>query len=89
MIETPAQLPPPINVGPLPIAEWLTALDAQPHAIFAARTKGGKSTMAKVGLKRRVDRGEDVFVIDPHSNGWLDLPPSAAGLNWPEIERPC
>lgn len=86
VIETPAQLPPPINVGPLPIAEWLTALDAQPHAIFAARTKGGKSTMAKVGLKRRVDRGEDVFVIDPHSNGWLDLPAVGGGLNWPEIE---
>ena len=86
VVEAPAQLPAPINVGPLAIPDWLTALDAQPHAIFAARTKGGKSTMAKVGLKRRVDRGEDVFVIDPHSNGWLDLPAVGGGLNWPEIE---
>lgn len=86
VVETPAQLAPPINVGPLSIPDWLTALDEQPHALFAARTKGGKSTMAKVGLKRRIDRGEDVFVIDPHSNGWLDLPAVGGGLNWPEIE---
>ena len=86
VIEPAAQLPPSINVGPLSIPDWLTALDEQPHAIFAARTKGGKSTMAKVGLKRRIDRGEDVFVIDPHSNGWLDLPAIGGGLNWPEIE---
>ena len=86
VIEPAAQLPPPINVGPLPIAEWLVRLDEQPHAIFAAKTKGGKSTMAKVGLAARIARGEDVFVIDPHSNGWLDLPAVGGGLNWTEAE---
>lgn len=86
VVEQAAQLPAPINVGPLPISEWLMRLDEQPHAIFAARTKGGKSTMAKVGLRARVDRGEDIFVIDPHSNGWLELPSVGGGLNWPEVE---
>ncbi len=86
VLEQPAQLAPPLNVGPLPIDEWLVRLDEQPHAIFAARTKGGKSTMAKVGLRARVDRGEDVFVIDPHSNGWLELPSVGGGLNWHEVE---
>jgi hypothetical protein len=74
------------QIGPVSYAEWLRWLDSEPHAIFAARTKGGKSTMAKVGLKARIERGESVFVIDPHSNGWLDLPGVGGGLNWVEVE---
>ena len=85
VVESPALIA-PINVGPLTLEEWLTQLDEQPHAIFAARTKGGKSTMAKLGLRARVERGEAIFVIDPHSNGWLDLPGVGGGLNWPEVE---
>lgn len=85
IVDAPA-LPAPVNVGPLAIAEWLPRLDEQPHAIFAAKTKGGKSTMAKAGLKARIERGEDIFIIDPHSNGWLDLPGVGGGLNWVEVE---
>lgn len=73
------------NVGPLPPPEWLARLDAQPHAIFAAKTKGGKSTMAKYGMQPRIARGEAFFVIDPHSNGWLDLPSVGGGLRWNEV----
>lgn len=86
ILEDSAALPAPVNVGPLAIAEWLPRLDEQPHAIFAAKTKGGKSTMAKAGLKARIERGEDIFIIDPHSNGWLDLPGVGGGLNWVEVE---
>lgn len=74
------------DVGPLPAAVWLDWLDRQPHALFAAKTGGGKSTLAKVGLKPRIGGGEQVFVIDPHSNGWFDLPGVGGGENWRQIE---
>jgi hypothetical protein len=74
------------DIGPLAIEDWMRRLNNEPHAIFAAKTKGGKSTMAKVGLQPRISAGESIFVIDPHSNGWLDLPGVGGGLNWTEIE---
>ena len=73
------------DVGPLAIPDWLRRLDAQPHIIFAAKTRGGKSTMAKFGMQPRIERGESFFVIDPHSNGWLDLPSVGGGLRWNEV----
>lgn len=73
------------NVGPLAAHEWLARLDAQPHALFAAKTKGGKSTMARYGMQPRIAAGETFFVIDPHSNGWLDLPSIGGGLRWDEV----
>lgn len=75
------------DVGPLPPAVWLDWLDRQPHALFAAKTGGGKSTLAKVGLKPRIGGGEQVFVIDPHSNGWFDLPGVGGGENWRQVEE--
>lgn len=74
------------DIGPLAIEDWMRRLNNEPHAIFAAKTKGGKSTMAKVGLQPRISAGESVFIIDPHSNGWLDLPGVGGGLNWSEVE---
>lgn len=74
------------DVGPLPIDQWLRWLDQQPHALFAAQTGGGKSTIARAGLKPRIAGGESVFVIDPHSNGWFALPGVGGGENWREIE---
>jgi hypothetical protein len=74
------------DIGPLAVEAWMTRLNEQPHAIFAAKTKGGKSTMAKVGLRPRIMADESIFVIDPHSNGWLNLPSVGGGLNWSEIE---
>lgn len=86
VIETPAQLAgPALDIGPLLADQWLTRLDAQPHIIFAAKTKGGKSTMAKFGMQPRIARGETFYVIDPHANGWLDLPSIGGGLRWDEV----
>lgn len=75
------------DVGPLPPAVWLDWLDRQPHALFAAKTGAGKSTLAKAGLKPRIGGGEQVFVIDPHSNGWFDLPGVGGGEHWAQIEE--
>lgn len=75
------------DVGPLPPAVWLDWLDRQPHALFAAKTGGGKSTLAKAGLKPRIGGGEQVFIIDPHSNGWFDLPGVGGGENWRQVEE--
>lgn len=74
------------SVGPLPSSEWLAWLDEQPHAIFAAATGRGKSTIAKYGLSPRILSGESIFVIDAHSNGWFDLPGVGGGENWQVIE---
>jgi hypothetical protein len=83
------QLVDSLDIGPIPIAEWMRRLDSAdvPHAIFAAKTKGGKSTMAKAALAPRIEHGESIFVIDPHSNGWIDLPGVGGGQNWEEIKR--
>lgn len=85
VIDAPA-LPAPVNVGPLPADQWLAWLDKQPHAIFAAKTGGGKSTIAKYGLLPRINGGEWVFIIDPHSNGWFDLPGVGGGEHWARVE---
>lgn len=79
-------LPARVNVGPLPPDQWLSWLDRQPHAIFAAKTGGGKSTIAKYGLLPRINGGESVFIIDPHSSGWFDLPGVGGGENWLDVE---
>jgi hypothetical protein len=83
LLEAAEQAP---DVGPLAPAVWLGWLDRQPHALFAARTGDGKSTIARYGLKPRIEAGEEVFVIDPHSNGWFSLPAVGGGENWREIE---
>lgn len=79
-------LDPGPDIGPLQLDDWMYRLNEQPHAIFAAKTKGGKSTMAKVGLRPRIAANESIFILDPHSNGWLNLPSVGGGLNWDEIE---
>lgn len=90
------QLPPPIDaeiievgpdIGPLARHVWLEWLDTRPHAMFAGPTGTGKSTVAKAGLKMRIASGEQVFVIDPHSNGWFSLPSIGGGENWQEVEE--
>jgi hypothetical protein len=75
------------DVGPLPRDTWLAWLDSQPHALFAAKTGGGKSTIAKAGLKPRIAGGEQVFIIDPHSNGWFELPGVGGGEDWRTVEE--
>jgi hypothetical protein len=53
----------------LPAAEWLALLndpDGEPHILLAGKTKAGKSTLAEVILARRVERGDEVLIIDPH-----------------------
>ncbi len=86
VVEDSAALPAPVNVGPLPADQWLAWLDKQPHAIFAAKTGGGKSTIAKYGLLPRINGGEWVFIIDPHSNGWFDLPGVGGCEHWASVE---
>lgn len=81
-----ANVPAALDVGPLAPDVWLAWLDKQPHALLAAKTGAGKSTLAKAGLKPRIEAGEQVFIIDPHSNGWFDLPGVGGGENWTEIE---
>jgi len=66
-------LPAPIEVVK-PMAEWMAWIDAQPHCLLAGRTKAGKTHTATAILEQRLRNRETVYIIDPHSSGWLGLP---------------
>lgn len=83
-----AALPAPAEVlTTILAAEWLAWVNDQPHTILAAETGGGKSTTAKAILAPRIAGGEQVFVIDPHSDVWFDLPIMGGGENWEEVRQ--
>jgi hypothetical protein len=73
------------TVPMLPPSEWLTWFDSRPHGLLAAETGGGKSTTVKAVLKSRMDRGELVFLIDPHSSDWFGLPSIGGGEDWEAV----
>lgn len=73
------------TVPMLPPAEWLPWFDTRPHGLLAAETGGGKSTTVKAVLKSRIDRGELVFLIDPHSSDWFGLPSIGGGEDWAAV----
>lgn len=79
----------PADAAPLVVAssEWLSWLDRQPHVLLASETGGGKSTTAKAILAPRVNAGEAIFVIDPHSSDWFNLPSVGGGEDWREVRR--
>lgn len=73
------------DVAPVVPAEWLRWVDEAPHILLAAETGGGKSTTARKILEPRITAGEDLFIIDPHSSQWFDLPTVGGGENWPQV----
>lgn len=84
----PAELAAPaLPIGPLPLEQWGAHVDRQPHTMLAAKTGGGKSTMAKFILAGRIAAGEQVFIIDPHWSpaNWWGLPGHGGGEAWEEI----
>jgi hypothetical protein len=80
---TPAlALPEPLPVVK-PMGEWMAWIDEQPHCLLGGKTKAGKTWLATALLERRIDAGDDVFIIDPHSSDWMGLP-TAGGSGIPE-----
>lgn len=75
----------PNDAAPVVPAEWLRWVDEAPHILLAAETGGGKSTTARKILEPRITAGEDLFIIDPHSSQWFDLPTVGGGENWPQV----
>lgn len=73
------------TVVALPPAEWLAWFDTRPHGLLAAETGGGKSTTAKAVLGSRIERGEMVFLLDPHSSDWFGLPGIGGGEDWSAV----
>lgn len=75
------------DIGPLPLDRWLAWVDLQPHTMLASKTGRGKSTTVKAILRRRIEAGHQVFVIDPHfqAGHWFDLPAVGGGENWNEV----
>lgn len=72
-------------VIPLPPNEWLPWFDARPHGLLAAETGGGKSTLFKLIAKSRIERGELLFLLDPHSSDWFGLPAIGGGEDWEAV----
>ena len=70
-----------------PQADWLRWIDEQPHTLLAGRTKAGKTTLATALLAQRLRAKEPVFIIDPHSSGWLGLPTAGSASNQGELAR--
>lgn len=87
-----AKAPPPalpdtgLDIGPLPLDEWMAWIGRRLHVIVAAETDGGKSTTVKAILAPRIAAGESVFIIDPHfqPGTWFDLPAIGGGRNYRE-----
>jgi hypothetical protein len=76
-----ATLPAP-TIAAIPPSEWLPWFDSRPHGLLAAETGGGKSTTAKAIIGSRIERGEQVFLLDPHSSDWFGLPSIGGGEDW-------
>lgn len=87
--EAAAALPAPaaIDVGPLPLKQWLDWADEQPHILLGGKTKAGKTTTATAILARRLGQREPVFIIDPHSSDWLGLPTAGRVSHEGELTR--
>lgn len=83
---TDGELDTPENdqMQPLAPSEWLLVADTQPHIMLAGSTGEGKTTAAKAILLSRLQAGELLFVIDPHSSNWYGIPGRAGGENWPD-----
>lgn len=72
---------------PIPPSQWLEWLNDQPHMLFGAMTGKGKSTTAKAVLNLRIERGDLIFVIDPHSDDWYGLPVRGGGEDWADVSE--
>jgi len=76
------ELAPPIATT-LALEQWMVWIDEQPHTLLAGKTKAGKTHLATAILERRLRAKELVFIIDPHSSNWLNLP-TAGGVSNPK-----
>ena len=71
----------------MPRDNWMGWVDEQPHTLLAGKTKAGKTWLATALLERRLRDQETVFIIDPHSSGWLSLPTAGSAANDGELAR--
>lgn len=85
----PAKVVGPPSAGPLPLKQWVPFADSRPHLLLAAKTGGGKSTLAKFFLRARILRGEKIFIIDPHwsPHNWWGLPGAGGGEDFEEVRE--
>lgn len=65
---------------------WLDWINRQPHVILAGATGKGKTVTAKPIIAPRIAAGEQLMIIDPHSDSWFGLPVIGGGENWEEIK---
>lgn len=69
-------------LGALPPHQWLPYADQAHHVMIAGSTGEGKTVTAKSILLARLQAGEQLFVIDPHSSYWYGIAGRAGGEDW-------
>lgn len=70
------------TLAALPPAEWLPVADQAHHVMLAGSTGEGKTVAAKAILHARLQAGEHIFIIDPHSSNWYGIAGRAGGEDW-------
>ena len=66
--------------------QWLPATNGVHHIMIAGSTGEGKTVTAKAILLPRLQAGEHLFVIDPHSSYWYGIAGRAGGEDWEDCK---
>ena len=70
------------TLAALPPERWLPIADEAHHVMVAGATGEGKTITAKAVLYPRLQAGEHIFIIDPHSSNWYGIAGRAGGEDW-------
>lgn len=74
------------GLKPMPADHWLPMANEQHHIMLAGSTGEGKTTTAKAILLPRLQTGEELFIIDPHSSNWYGIAGRAGGEDWEDAK---
>lgn len=82
LLEGPADT----GLAALPPDQWLMYADEAHHVMLGGSTGEGKTITAKAILLPRLQAGNDLFVIDPHSSNWYGIAGRAGGEDWQDAQ---
>ena len=74
------------GLAALPPEKWLPVADEAHHVMLGGSTGEGKTITAKAILLARLQAGEQLFVIDPHSSNWYGIAGRAGGEDWQDAQ---
>lgn len=83
LLEGPADA----GLAALPPEKWLPIVDEAHHVMLAGATGEGKTITAKALLYPRLQAGDQLFIIDPHSSNWYGIAGRAGGEDWQDAKE--